>query len=46
MVNDVGGCEALVFTLLSVSPEVPNAFDLILRAAVASASIADHAHLR
>lgn len=45
MADGVGGCEALVFALLSAAPDVPNAaaaVDLVLRAAVATSYIADH----
>lgn len=46
MAEGVAGCEALVFALLSVAPDVPNANDLILRAAVATSNIAEEASLR
>lgn len=46
MTEGVAGCEALVFALLSVEPDVPNANDLILRAAVATSNIAEEASLR
>lgn len=46
MADGVAGCEALVFALLSVAPDIPNAYDLILRAAVATSYIAEEASLR
>lgn len=46
MADGVGGCEALVFTLLSVAPDIPNANDLILRAAVATSYLAEDPKLR
>lgn len=46
MVDDVAGCEALVCALLSVEPDIPNADDLILRAAVAVMYLAQHPSLR
>lgn len=46
MVDGVAGCEALVSALLSVEPDIPNANDLILRAAVATSYLAEEASLR
>lgn len=46
MVDGVAGCEALVCALLSVEPDVPNANDLILRAAVATSTLAEDASIR
>lgn len=46
MADGVGGCEALVCTLLSVPPDIPNAYDLILRAAVATTYLTEHDSLR
>lgn len=46
MVEGVAGCEALVCALLSVEPDIPNASDLILRAAVAASYLAEEASLR
>eukprot|EP00752_Nemacystus_decipiens_P003774 g3475.t1 len=46
MADGVAGCEALVCALLSVEPDIPNANDLILRAAVAASYIAEEASLR
>ncbi|CAM9199761.1 unnamed protein product [Laminaria digitata] len=46
MADEVGGCDALVHALLSVEPEIPNADDLILRAAVATAYLAEQGSLR
>lgn len=46
MADGVAGCEALVCALLSVEPDIPNANDLILRAAVAATYLAEEASLR
>ena len=46
MADGVAGCEALVCALLSVEPDIPNANDLILRAAVAASYLAEEASLR
>ncbi|CAM9409161.1 unnamed protein product [Ascophyllum nodosum] len=46
MAEDVTGCEALVCALLSEAPDIPNAADLILRAAVATKHIAEVPFLR
>eukprot|EP00903_Cladosiphon_okamuranus_P017674 g16275.t1 len=46
MADGVAGCEALVCALLSVEPDIPNASDLILRAAVAASYLAEEASLR
>lgn len=46
MADGVAGCEALVCALLSVEPDIPNAYDLILRAAVAISAIAERASFR
>lgn len=46
MADGVAGCEALVCALLSVEPDIPNANDLILRAAVAALYLAEEASLR
>lgn len=46
MAEEVGGCEALVHALLSVEPDIPNADDLILRAAVATSYLAEQGSLR
>lgn len=46
MSDGVTGCEALVWALLSVAPDVPNAEDLIHRAAVAVKCIAKEPSLR
>lgn len=46
MADEVGGCEALVHALLSVEPDIPNADDLILRAAVATSHLAEQRSLR
>lgn len=46
MADDVGGCDALVCALLSMEPDIPNAHDLILRAAVATSYIAEEDSLR
>lgn len=46
MAEGVAGCEALVCGLLSVEPDIPNANDLILRAAVATSYLAEEASIR
>lgn len=46
MADEVGGCDALVHALLSVEPDIPNADDLILRAAVLTAYLAEQSSLR
>lgn len=46
MADEVGGCDALVHALLSVEPDIPNADDLILRAAVATTYVAEQGSLR
>ncbi|CBJ28789.1 conserved unknown protein [Ectocarpus siliculosus] len=46
MAEEVAGCEALVCGLLSVEPDIPNANDLILRAAVATSYLAEEASIR
>lgn len=46
MADEVGGCDALVHALLSVEPDIPNADDLILRAAVLTAYLAEQGSLR
>lgn len=46
MADGVAGCEALVCALLSVESDIPNANDLILRAAVATSYLAEEASLR
>lgn len=46
MAEGVAGCEALVCGLLSVEPDIPNAKDLILRAAVATSYLAEEASFR
>lgn len=46
MADEVGGCDALVHALLSVEPDISNADDLILRAAVLTAYLAEQSSLR
>lgn len=46
LADGVDGCDALIVTLLSVAPDIPNANDLILRAAVATTYLAEDPKLR